>query len=62
MISEEEIKKLAKSIWEVEKRPEGRDKDHYFRAKQMLEEKEKVILNMDKTARLMAIPEDKVAN
>jgi len=40
MPTEEEIKKLAHSLWEKEGRPGGKDVEHYFRAKKMLEEKE----------------------
>lgn len=36
MATEEEIKKLAYAIWEEEGRPEGKDKEHYFRARQIL--------------------------
>lgn len=53
MVTEQEIKKLARSIWEAEGCPDGRDWDHYFRAKRMLEEKEKVARNMDRRARVM---------
>jgi hypothetical protein len=40
MITEEQIKELAHEIWEQEGQPEGKDVEHYFRAKQILEEKE----------------------
>ena len=40
MVTEEQIKELALEIWEQEGRPEGKDVEHYFRAKQILEEKE----------------------
>ena len=40
MASEEQIKELAYAIWDQEGRPEGKDLDYYFRAKQMLEERE----------------------
>jgi hypothetical protein len=40
MITDEEIKKLALSIWEEEGRPTGKDVEHYFRAKKILEERE----------------------
>ncbi len=40
MATEEQIKDLAHSIWEQEGRPEGKHMDHYFRAKQILEERE----------------------
>lgn len=40
MVTEEQIRELAYSIWEQEGRPEGRDQEFYFRAKQMLEEQE----------------------
>lgn len=38
MVTEEDIKKLAYSLWEQEGRPDGRDLEFYFRAKQTLEE------------------------
>ncbi|MFH0768798.1 MAG: DUF2934 domain-containing protein [Chloroflexota bacterium] len=40
MITEEQIRELAYAIWEQEGRPEGKDQEYYFRAKQMLEERE----------------------
>ena len=40
MPTEEQIKELAYIMWEQEGRPEGRDVEHYFAAKQMLEEQE----------------------
>jgi hypothetical protein len=41
MPTEEQIKELAHALWEEEGRPEGKDVEHYFRAKQILEEREK---------------------
>ena len=40
MVTEEQIRELAYAIWEQEGRPEGRDLNYYFRAKQILEERE----------------------
>ena len=40
MVTEEQIRELAYAIWEQEGRPEGKDLEYYFRAKQMLEEQE----------------------
>jgi len=40
MASEEQIRELAYSIWEKEGCPEGKDAEHYYRAKIMLEEQE----------------------
>jgi hypothetical protein len=40
MITEQQIKELAFAIWEQEGRPAGKDAEHYFRAKQILEAKE----------------------
>jgi len=40
MITEEQIKELAHSIWEQEGRPNGKDVEHYFRAKKILEDRE----------------------
>jgi hypothetical protein len=38
--TEEQIKELAHAIWEKEGRPHGKAVEHYFRAKQILEEQE----------------------
>ncbi len=40
MSTEEEIKKLAYSIWEKEGRPQGRDVEHYFKAQKIIESPE----------------------
>jgi len=40
MITEEQIRALAYSIWEQEGCPEGKHEEHYYRAKQILEEQE----------------------
>ena len=40
MATEEQIKALAHSIWEQKGRPEGKHEEHYYRAKQILEEQE----------------------
>ena len=40
MVTEEQIRNLARAIWEQEGRPEGKHLEHYFRAKQILEEQE----------------------
>ncbi len=40
MFTEEDIKKLAFTIWEEEGRPDGKDVEHYLRAKKILEERE----------------------
>jgi hypothetical protein len=40
MVSDEDIKKLAFSIWEQEGHPQGKDVEHYLRAKQILEQRE----------------------
>ncbi len=41
MVTEAQIKELAHAIWEQEGQPEGKDVEHYFRAKKILEEREK---------------------
>ena len=41
MATEEEIRALAYSIWEQEGHPEGKHEEHYLRAKQILEERER---------------------
>ncbi len=40
MATEEQIRQLAYSIWKKEGCPEGKDLEHYYRAKQILEEQE----------------------
>lgn len=40
MPTEEEIRTLAYKIWQDEGQPEGKDVEHYYRARQMLEERE----------------------
>lgn len=40
MPTEEQIRELAYSIWEQEGRPNGKDAEHYFRARRILEEQE----------------------
>jgi len=40
MANEEETRVLAYTFWEQEGYPEGKDLEHYFRAKKILEDKE----------------------
>jgi hypothetical protein len=40
MATEEEIRHLAHAIWEREGRPEGKADEHWYRAKQFLEDQE----------------------
>ena len=40
MVTDEEIRELAYTIWEEEGRPNGKDVEHYLRAKKILEERE----------------------
>lgn len=40
MATEEEIRRLAHAIWEKEKHPEGKSNEHWYRAKQFLEDQE----------------------
>jgi len=40
MATEEQIRALAYTIWEQEGCPEGKSEEHYYRAKQILEEQE----------------------
>ena len=40
MATEEQIRQLAYFIWEQEGCPEGKRLEHYYRAKQILEEQE----------------------
>jgi len=60
MVTEEEINKLARSIWEAERCPKGKNWEYYFRARRMLEEKERVLINMDKMARMIAVSEKEI--
>jgi len=39
-VTEQQIKDLAYAIWEEEGRPEGKDIEHYFQARQILEERQ----------------------
>jgi hypothetical protein len=47
--TEQQIKKRAYAIWEEEGRPEGKDVEHYFRAKQILEERQASYLSEELT-------------
>ena len=40
MAAEQQIKELAYAIWEEEGCPEGKDVEHYFRAKKILEKRQ----------------------
>ena len=40
MVTEEQIKKLASSIWQQEGRHEGKHVEHHYRAKQILQYQE----------------------
>ncbi len=40
MATEQNIKDLAYAIWEEEGRPEGKDVEHYFRARRILEQRQ----------------------
>ena len=40
MATEEQIRALAYEMWEQEGCPEGKREEHYYRAKQILEEQE----------------------
>lgn len=40
MTTERQVNELAYAIWEEDDRPEGKDIEHYFRAKQILEERQ----------------------
>lgn len=40
MVTEEQIKELAYTMWEQEGRQEGKDLELYYRAKKILEDKE----------------------
>lgn len=42
MVTEEEIKDLAYRIWQAEGCPEGKQLDHYLRAKRMLEQRDQI--------------------
>ena len=43
MATNEDVKKLAWCIWDAEGRPVGKHLEHYRRAKEMLEEKERIL-------------------
>jgi Protein of unknown function (DUF2934) len=40
MVKDEDIRKMAYSIWEKEGRPAGKDAEHYYGAKKILEGQE----------------------
>jgi hypothetical protein len=40
MTTDEKIRNLAYSLWEQEGRPEGKDMEHYLKAKQIIEQQE----------------------
>ncbi len=46
MVTEKQIRELAHSIWEQEGRPNGKDVEHYFRAKKKLEERESQFIQL----------------
>lgn len=46
MPTEQQIRELAYAIWEEEGRPDGRDQEHYFRAKVLLEQKERPLVEV----------------
>ena len=41
MVTEQQITEMAYGIWEGEGGPDGKDQEHYFRAKLILEQREK---------------------
>ena len=41
MVTDEDIKKLDFNIWEEEGRPDGKDLEHFLKAKKILEKREK---------------------
>lgn len=57
MATEEKIRELAYAIWEQEGRPNGKDVEHYFHAKQIIEQQEAaVLLTPPSPARELAAP------
>ncbi len=42
MVSEEEVRRLARSIWEAEGCRDGKHLEHYFRARRMLEQRAEI--------------------
>ncbi len=45
MVTEEQIREAAYYLWEQEGHPEGKDIEHYFRAKEILESGQNITLN-----------------
>ncbi|OGO39155.1 MAG: hypothetical protein A2147_02005 [Chloroflexi bacterium RBG_16_57_8] len=41
MPTEQQIKELAYALWEQEGRPDGKDEEHYYRAREILVDQEK---------------------
>jgi hypothetical protein len=54
-----EIRKLAYSIWEQEGRPEGKDVEHYLRAKKIIEAKEARPIELAPSAPVAELPRPK---
>jgi hypothetical protein len=48
MVREEDIRKLARSIWEAQGCPDGKHLEHYFCAKLMLEERDRIQEHIDR--------------
>lgn len=51
MPTEEQIRELAYTLWEREGYPEGKHLDHWFAAKQILEEQERARPPLEPTRR-----------
>jgi hypothetical protein len=56
MATEQQIKELAYFIWQDEGCPECKDVEHYFRAKEILEGREKQALQMPQRKKPMVQP------
>ncbi len=57
MVPEEQIKKLAYSIWEQGGRPRGKHLEHYYRARQILEHQEEAhIIELGPPRHILELP------
>ena len=59
MPTEEQIRALAYSLWEQEGCPEGKREEHYYRAKQILEEQEAGKGNVEQPPSVINLPPPK---
>ena len=59
MVTEAQIRELAYTMWEQEGWPEGKDQEHYYRAKKKLEDREPLQLSGAQESRLLSASPEK---